>query len=648
MTAIVPDAVWCALVVLALLAGGGVALQRRARLPALDAPVAATTLASVLVLAETMAAVICGGTRGWMAVLLAAGGAAAALWWRGRLRDGANPERARAALVDRGAGAATGTGTRRLLWLGALGVVAPLWWLPVPLDTDAQGFGHLALAVREGGTLSTLAPWRPGLTYLYAPGVLVLFARVSSWLPWMSMADVMLGAGHAFAFAFVWIAGTAAAEFGLVLEGHAAARSSHWRAAGVVAAFASLGYWTALADAHYTSTITLVFATAWAAGLLRAWRTGARGWWAWTGLMLAAVVVSHQDTAIDVALGLVPLAVAALWPSRVPAAAGGMTIMAGVTLALLAPWLATLPSLVASGVASPFPRSLAHWKPLLLYHGLAWPAVAVAGLMVWRRCRWAWACGIWVALVADFAVFGVVERVAPWLAAPITRFDFPFGLGWHGPIVPYLLLGAGAMAWAATRARIDLAAHPSRAGAVVLLAIVVAALVAFRSLADASRERVEWHGAFATRNDVEALRWIRDHTPPGARLLNYPGDHEALRDWEGHWAPVVAERDSVYFRMQPFFLSGPAVDAASSEQRALLAFWRDPRDEAHAAALEARRIAFVVVPEVVNDPGAGRRWRGAPPALLPGVVSRPADAPYLRKVFAAGGAEVYAFEGRPR
>jgi hypothetical protein len=154
------------------------------------------------------------------------------------------------------------------------------------------------------------------------------------------------------------------------------------------------------------------------------------------------------------------------------------------------------------------------------------------------------------------------------------------------------------------------------------------------------------YGAFASSNDVLAMRWLYDHTPPDARVLNYPGDYENQRDWEAHWAAVLTERDCVYFRMQPFFLDASGNIGGSiksyAEQHTLLAFWRDPSDPANAALLREAGIDYVLVPESVGDPASvAQSWRWQPPVLLPDTRSTPEDAPYLKLVFSAGGARVY-------
>jgi hypothetical protein len=239
----------------------------------------------------------------------------------------------------------------------------------------------------------------------------------------------------------------------------------------------------------------------------------------------------------------------------------------------------------------------------------------------------------WLLALVEFSSLGFLERAAPALMRPLLRFDYPFSLAWHGPILPYLVLGTAAVLWLAARPR-------------VAAAVATAALLGTALAGSAAVPRP--YGAFASANDVAALRWLRAHAAPGDRILNYPGDYEGGRDWEAHWVPVLAERDSVYFRMQPFFQAAAAggaggVERARAEQQAMLAFWRDPADPAHAGRLRAARIAYVVVPEVVGDPASlARAWRWQPPALLPGARSTPRDAAYLRLVFRAGGAEVHA------
>ena len=69
-------------------------------------------------------------------------------------------------------------GPRDLIFLAlvALIFIVPAMILPVPLDTDAQGFGYLALVARLGGSFNTLAPFHPEISSLYSPGFPLLVA----------------------------------------------------------------------------------------------------------------------------------------------------------------------------------------------------------------------------------------------------------------------------------------------------------------------------------------------------------------------------------------------------------------------------------------------------------------------------------------
>jgi hypothetical protein len=107
------------------------------------------------------------------------------------------------------------------------------------------------------------------------------------------------------------------------------------------------------------------------------------------------------------------------------------------------------------------------------------------------------------------------------------------------------------------------------------------------------------------------------------------------------WVPVIAERDSVYYRWQPFFRGN---EASLAEQERLRAFWDDPADPDNAQLLRDAGIDYVIVPQLVTNPASIDtmfRW-GDTWADDIKMRSRVADAAYLQRVFNDGGAEVYA------
>jgi hypothetical protein len=227
--------------------------------------------------------------------------------------------------------------------------------------------------------------------------------------------------------------------------------------------------------------------------------------------------------------------------------------------------------------------------------------------------------------------------------------------------VPYIALGAGAIVWTIDRTDPQRLPSPGPKAMATVASAVLLVVALDRPLLAWSKAVLGFHGAFASANDVEAMTWIRDHSPRAARVLNYPGDYEHQRDWEAHWAPVITERDCVYFRMQPFFLdaarlggapsppTGRGLTDALNEQRTLLDFWRNPADPSNAERLSNAGVDYVVVPEAVGDPSSlARAWRWRAPALLEGVRSTPRDAPFLHLVHEAGGAQVYEVRASER
>jgi hypothetical protein len=551
----------------------------------------------------------------------------------------------------------------RLLFLVSIGAAVPMLVFPVPLDTDAQGFGLLALAMRDGGTIDTLAPWRPDIAYLYSPGALLLFATASA-LGGASMPAAMMGVSHAAFVLLVWLAW----ELGCELA-HQSSDPAHgeaatgvdrarWAWATSVSAALSVGTWTALLDSHYTAIVGLLPLLAWVTALLRFLRSGRRGDALAATAAMAAVLMTHADSAVILALGLLAFALAGRLGRPRPPARRWLVAMVVVPLGaalLVAPWLWSVWPLIRSGIRSPFAVEPSHWRQLVIFHGLAWPLLAAAGACIWirRRRMWAIVMAAWVLTVIESSTLGWTDRTFPALADYLLRFHYPYSIAWHGPIVPYLTLGAGALVWVLTR--MDVRALPAPSARSLAAAALLAGVgVAFAdAVLPLERHGVALYGAFASANDLRAMRWIRDHAPRGARILNYPGEYERQRDWEAHWAPIVAERDCVYFRMQPFYaerVAQPDVDrpprglaGALAEQTTMLAFWRDPADPANRQRLYDAGIDFVLVPESIGDPTSlARAWRAQPPARLAGESSTADRAAYLNLVYDAGGARVFA------
>lgn len=511
---------------------------------------------------------------------------------------------------------------------------AALLVLPVPLDTDAQGFGTLALALRDGGDYTALAPWHPEIEYLYSPAQPGLIAHLSArFTPGIHTLQMALGAATAALFAW------AAYDLGCELGDRRLGR------AFLLAALGGTGLLTAFMDSHYTALLALAFSLGFLTFALRALRSPDTWNGALAAICLAAVPLSQPDTTIALIIGYAPWLIV-VWLARPrPTLRAWLTVAVWIPLAallLVAPWLVSLRDLLGSGIESPFEVSATHWRTMVIMHGGVVVVLAGIGALasVRRRSPATLLALVWLIAIVEFSTLGLLEQTFPALLAPLLKYDYPFSLAWHGPIIPYTILGGSGLLWLADRrgaARADRLArrlaYPAVAlGAVALLVIVAA----FKPLLAASKDAgVHFYGAFSSSSDVAAMQWLRDHAPADVRVLNHPGPHE------GDWAPVIAERDTVFFRPQPFFRGTARADA---EQDALRAFWRDPADAAHRAALLAAGVRYVLVPQVFADPDALAdmvRWRPPLDEAASYAAGAVADAPYLRLVFDRDGARVY-------
>lgn len=521
--------------------------------------------------------------------------------------------------------------------LGVLIVVfgAIVALLPVPLDTDAQGFGYLALMLREGEDYTSLAPWHPEISYLYSPAYPGLIAHFSARLP-VGIHALQLAFSAATAVVFLWMA----YDFGAELGDRRAGR------AFLAAAVIGLGLITAFMDSHYTALLALVCALAFLTFALRALRSPRWSNVLFAAICLAAVPLSQPDTTIALLIGYAPWLIALPLARPRPGWRAWAVVAVAIpliALALVAPWLASIGDLLGSDIDSPFEVALRHWRTLVFMHGGVIVALALIGAAIGLRQRTPaqLLMIVWLVAIVEFSTLGLLERTFPRVVEPLLKYDYPFSLAWHGPIIPYFALGGTALLALAARIgteRVDAwtrrLAYPALALALGTVALGVAF---FDPLLDASREVVSFYGAFSSRADVAAMEWLRDHTPPDARVLNHPGPHE------GDWAPIISERDTVYFRPQPFFRGA---GQAENEQDAFRPLWRAPdaAPQDFAALLADYGVDYVLLPQVFGAPDRldeMLRWRPPLPEAASYLTSPLSEASYLRLVYDENGARVY-------
>jgi hypothetical protein len=521
--------------------------------------------------------------------------------------------------------------------LAGLIFIVPVAVLPVPLDTDAQGFGYLALMIRMGEGFNTLAPWHPEVEYLYSPAFLLLSAYLSQQLD-QSMNYIQFGIAAVLGLMNVMVAYDMGAEL----------RDKRLGRAFALVMLLGMGLFTAFMDSHFTALMALMFGQAFITFALRYQRDGSRADAIAAGLMLGATVLSQPDTTIILGLGYVPWLFSMWLGTPRPTVKRWLVMAAGIPLiALLAisPWLWRISELLGSNIVSPFGRDPNYWQVMIVYHGV-WTVIAVligAVVGLRQRSQAALLAAGWVLLVLDFSTLGILETLVPFLIDPVLRYDYPFSIAWHGPIIPYTILGGMGALWVWDRFIGPRFGAALRRSAYVLLGIGIAGALILGALSPQilalSKGRISFFGAFASHADVEAMTWIRKNTPEDARILNFPGTNFD-NSHEGDWVPVISERDSVFFRWQPFFRG---IEPIITEQDQLRVFWEDPANPAHAALLEAAGIDYVIVPQIVANPESlESAWRwNTPFAWEFTMQSTVAEAEYLEQVFDADGAQVY-------
>ncbi len=514
----------------------------------------------------------------------------------------------------------------------ALVFIVPALMFPVPLDTDAQGFGYLALMLRQGGDLTTLAPFHPEIRYLYSPGFLSVAAYLSNALN-AGLQNVQLALGAVFSILFVWLS----YDFGNEVADNGKRRTG---VAFALAAVIGTGLLLADLDSHYTTLMALDFSLACIVFSMR-WIRGGKRWdFVAAAITLACVPLTHPDTTIILILGYVPW-LGFIWFSNPrPTWRRWLGLAAGIpllALILIFPWLSKIAPLLGSDIASIFEIELRHIVVMVVYHGGVIVLLAFIGILLGLRRRTSidLLMIVWLLLILDFSSLGILPRLAGFLLAPLLKYDYPFSIAWHGPIIPYTYLGGMALLWLAERFKLEKrVVQISVPMMITISAILIIVGIFSGSLVEWSKSTpLQIFGAFSSHADVRAMEWLRANTPKEALILNHPGPQE------GDWVPVIVERDAVYFRPQPFFRGTETSDARQAD---LLQFWKNPENPQNVELLRKYGIEYVIVPQIVAAPDRSSkmyRWRPPFPEAILNVNLK--NVPYLTSVFESDGAEVY-------
>ncbi len=516
-----------------------------------------------------------------------------------------------------------------LLALVVLIYVGPAFVIPVPFDTDAQGFGVLIATVRSSGSIKTLAPFYPEIGWYYSPAFFLVGAQLAD-ITGAGIHEVMLGFSHLLSVGVIASIG----YLGMLMGG----RKTGWWA-GVASAI-GLSLYTTLMDAAYTNLLGLWLTATFLWILDKVIRNKSGFDLVIAGGCLSAVLLGHPDSIIHLVLVYFCFYITVVFVRPKLSIKEYMRIMILVPVlgvAISAPWLfSTFSMLGQISVHERQSPQLHHLLWVLTVNGGLTPFFALIGIW-WavRRRHWLdiWSIS-WLVPIVEISSLGNLDALSRRTLIDPMQIFYPFGMAWHATIIPLALLASRGLEpigdWIAGK-------RFWQEWLVVSLSIILllagTGLIMNKSVVSWTRAYVpQITGAVATAADISAYQWLRDNSPSDSKVLNYPGRYE------GQWATVISERKSVYIRDQLFYIG--AEDWRNSQKNMAVAFLDPASNEAY-DLISSNEVDYIVVPQWLNvsDMDQSRlRWRD--PDKLP-QISWFEDASYLDLAADFDGAQVW-------
>lgn len=420
----------------------------------------------------------------------------------------------------------------------ALLLLVPLFHLAAPLGDRGPVLGFHSLAVREGGSFTSLAPYLPEERVIVSPGFHALSAYLSAQLD-QSIPLIQLSVAAVVALLLVWLAYDLGAELVDKRLGRAMA----------MAALLCLGLYRSYLDGHFAELLALLFMFAFLLYALRLSCNFNLADLIAAGLMLGAVAYTSLSLTLVTLLGWVALLVLVRTQGRGESNAVARWALTfaipAVALLGIAPWLVNNGPLIWLVTPSPFPADMSSLVLIIRDHGVVIALLALRGAWIGLHSRGrlrfvSLLMFTWLLLVIEFSCLGVIGR----LLSPLGQLTNAPNLARHGPILPFIWFGGVALLsmWdervsTALKARLLKAALPIIAIAAVLLILLA---VAFRPLLNA----LGFPPPSLTHDEVAAMTWLRENAPPDAIVLAADGSA---------WLPVFAERRAIDFSAVRYF-----------------------------------------------------------------------------------------------
>ena len=440
--------------------------------------------------------------------------------------------------------------------LVSLLLLVPLLQMPLPLGEHGQALALHSLAARDGGSFATLAPYASSSPIIIAPGFHALSAYLSQQLG-QPVPIVQQSTAAVVLLMLVWLA----YDFGAEL---------HDKRLGRALALGLLlcgGTFSSLLAGQYSQLLAMLFALAFLLYALRLLQRCNLADLVAGGLLLGAVMYTSLTFALAALLCLT-LLIGLAWQQRhqFDRSARWCTTLGILAIALLgtAPWLINNLSLLLPVPPSESPPASSNLVHVIRGQGYVVLPLVVWGMLVgWRapggRRFVSLLMSGWLLLLMDLALLGVLPRMLPALGALVDASS----LARHAVILPFSWF-AGLALLDIWEARLPLALRArlrrNARRCLVLSALGICLLFfTFEPALHSLRALLDLPAVTANRDDIAAMDWLRNNTPPDALLQAADGDG---------WLPVLAERRAIDFRAYSYFeraLVQPAESAAGAD-----------------------------------------------------------------------------------
>ena len=423
--------------------------------------------------------------------------------------------------------------------LVAMLVVIPLLHLAAPLGNQGQISALHSLTTRESESFTSLAPFAPQASVIIAPGLHALSAYLSQQLE-HPVPLIQMSVSAVVVYLLVWLA----YDFGAEL------RDKRLGRALAIALLLCGGLHFSNLDGHFAELLALLFMLAFLLYALRCLRRFNLADVVAGGLMMGAVVYTSLSVSLIMLFGFFTLVgldwfTGVAWKSRLGLALGFPL----VALLGIAPWLINSLPLMLPISPSPYSADLGNLAHIVRGQGGLIVPLALWGIPIGLRERGdsrllSWLMLIWLLLVIDAALLGVLGRLLP----PLGALTHAPNIARHGVILPFVWFGGLALL------RIWEAHIPTplkrrlRGGAFRLMALtaimVVLIGVTFQPLLSALRPLLDLPPQTLSHDEAAALDWLRENAAEDALLMASAG---------GGWLPVFAERRAPDLRAVQYF-----------------------------------------------------------------------------------------------